>query len=126
MSYQADVAPWFALRCSGCHDWTAASLVTRSPMGEKCGPGGAGANYRSTWRLVAPGDLANSVLWWFVKDCCAPACGAFCGPDCLSPPCSNAISKCGSSNPLCLFQHRTTDQERARIQCWILEGAPNN
>ena len=126
VSYQADIHPWFQLRCGGCHDWNAIQLVTLAPRGDKCGPLGAGANFSSSWRLVAPGDLGNSVLWWFAQDCCAPACGASCAGTCLSPPCSSALAKCRSDDPLCQTQHRTTDAERARLQCWILAGAPAN
>ena len=126
VSYQANILPWFQLRCSGCHNWTASQLVTSAPSRQKCSPSGAGANFSSSWRLVAPGDLANSILWWYVQDCCAPSCGAACGNECLSPPCSSSIPKCGTDDPLCQSQHRTTDGERAAIECWILGGAPNN
>jgi hypothetical protein len=126
ISYQADIQPWFSLRCSACHSWTAPMLTQLAPSKDKCGPIGAGANYRSTWRLVAPGDLANSVAWWFVQNCCAPECGAACGGACLAPPCSSALPRCGRDDPLCSPAHRSTADERKRLQCWILEGAPNN
>ena len=126
VSYAIDVQPWFQARCSGCHSWTRETLVSTSPNRQKCGPVGAGANYSSAWRLVAAGDLADSVVWWFAQDCCAPTCGAACANLCLSPPCSSSIPKCGSDDPLCQASHRTTDAERERLKCWILEGAQNN
>jgi hypothetical protein len=126
VSYAATIGPWFQLRCGGCHGWTASQLVTRAPNGQKCGPNGAGANFSSSWRLVAPGDLSNSVMWWFVQDCCAPSCGASCGSACVSPPCASNIPRCGTDDPLCQSQHRTTDPERAQLECWILQGAANN
>jgi hypothetical protein len=126
VTWSFNIRPWFLLRCGGCHDWTASQLVTSAPSRQKCSPSGAGANFSSSWRLIAPRDLSNSVLWWYVQDCCAPSCGAACGSACLSPPCSSSVPKCGSADPLCQSQHRTTDGERAALECWILDGAPNN
>jgi hypothetical protein len=133
-SFSAAVQPIFDAKCVGCHDGSRAPLdlqignsypmLMQAPNGQKCGPGGAGTSFSAAWRRVAPGDLANSVLWWYLQDCCTPACGAACGPLCL-PQCSTAVTKCGSSDPLC-GGARTTDADHSIVECWILGGAPNN
>jgi len=67
VTYSGSVRPWFELRCSGCHNWTASQLVTSAPSRQKCSPSGAGANFSSSWRLVAPGDLAGQARQTFAN-----------------------------------------------------------
>jgi hypothetical protein len=134
VSYAASIQTIFDAKCAECHGGDSApmnlrqatsySALLQAPSGPKCGPGGAGANFGSAWRRVAPGDLVDSVLWWYVQDCCMPACGSACGPRCL-PQCSQTEVRCGSNDPLC-GGARPTEADRAAIMCWILEGAPNN
>lgn len=128
MSFASDVQPLFTAKCESCHapqdtlpDLRAGSaytaIVNRAPDGKKCSPLGAGGSFSGSWKLVAPGDLGNSVLWWYLQDCC--------GPICLSPPCSGAQPRCGNQDPIC-FNSRPTPAEKRSVQCWILQGAPNN
>lgn len=134
VSYATTIQPFFDAKCAECHggdkapmslrQGTSYSALLQAPSGPKCGPGGAGQSFSSTWRRVAPGVLDDSVLWWYVQDCCMPTCGNVCGPRCIAQ-CSQTEVRCGGNDPLC-GGARPSDGERAAVQCWILEGAPNN
>ncbi len=127
-SFANDVQPLFTAKCVSCHEPPAsipdlrvgsahAAIVNKAPAGPKCGPAGAGISFSAAWKLVAPSDLGNSILWWYLQDCC--------GASCLSPPCSGAKPRCGDKDPICNFS-RPTANELRNIRCWILQGAPNN
>lgn len=117
------VQSFFTAKCAGCHSGSVSpdlrSGVSRAAMVGQSATGLCGPPYSNgtSWKLVVPGDLGNSVLMRYAIPCA-------CGTSCLNPPCSVGL-RCGSGDPICAGKSKApTAAEQATVQCWILQGAP--
>lgn len=122
-SLMPQVQAFFNSKCANCHPnnhspnlqsgSSRAALINQNATGQ-CGPP---ASNGTSWKLVVPGDLGNSVLARYVQPC--P-----CGTSCLSPPCGSGL-RCGSGDPICTGRSQAPSAaDQRNVQCWILQGAP--